>query len=199
MMHLLIPLVLLTGAVGRRIAGGVLNQWFVGISFSPGVILTLLGGNSERVMGDTPARLIYGASMALAALLGGAVWWLALAMVPAFWIGSTTGNFNSIAMGRNHPPEPDFLGCFLGMSAHAALTALTPVLIVVGVDLWTHLAYAWVWIAGLTMLAAPLYALAWNISGLRGQKLFPNGFQQGSDLGEGLWGAATALGVYLAS
>lgn len=199
MIYILIPIVLIVGALGRRIAGGVLNQWFVGILFQPGAFLTLLGGDAGRVMGDTPARLIYGASMAVAALLAGAGLTVAALMIPAYFIGSTTGNFNSTGMGRS---STGFVECFLGMSVHAALTAVVPYLTLVALTMRLH-GVSWLafeqggWLVGLCMLAAPLYDLAWCITGLNGKARFPNGFQQGPDLGEAFWGAATALGVFL--
>lgn len=57
MMHYaLLPLAMALGALGRRIAGGVLNQWFA----KPGA----------RVFGDTPARLLFGVCVALACVVG---------------------------------------------------------------------------------------------------------------------------------
>lgn len=175
MIALVLPSMLL-GGLGRRIAGGVLNQWF-----KPS------GG---RVMGDTPARLIYGGFVGMAAAMGGAPYWAALAMMPCVWVGTTTGNWSSMAMGR---AKTTFLHDFFGMSAHAFLSALLPVGLAAYSVHW-HAAVAALFI----MLAAPLYALGWMISGKTGAAWLPTGFKGGSELGEFFWGAATGAGVFLA-
>lgn len=196
MIYSFIPLVLILGALGRRIAGGVLNTW------------AGYDGTANRVMGDTPARLIYGALVALAALLGGAVWWLALLMIPAVWVGTTTGNDDSRDMGFG---ITSFWHDFWGMTEHATLS-LTPA-IVVGIYNVAHMTrlFADNYIIGGTLLAAPLYWLGWVIAiALGGQIIPPDnsgsvgngrlfaGLQGGSEWGEALWGASCALGTFLA-
>lgn len=173
MTYLAVPLVLALGAVGRRGAGGAYNQWFS-------------TGDTARVMGDTPARILYGVTIALAALLGGAPWWQAAGLVPLVWVGTTTGNFHSMGMGR---AQTSYLHDCFGMSAHAALSAALP-------TAWAY-AFAWWWMLGLTMLAAPLYSLGWMISGREGRPSFPIGLRGGSEIGEALWGASCALGAFM--
>jgi hypothetical protein len=142
---ILIPAIIASmtlGAIGRRIAGGLLNQ---------------LAGDVDgvsRVMGDTPARAIYAAVLGLCALMGGAAWWIALAMIPAVWVGTTTGNFESMAMGR---AQTTFRHDFLGMSAHGALAGVLPV----GVAVWGGCGWSAVWIGATCLACAPLYALGW--------------------------------------
>ena len=176
------------GAVGRRVAGGWLNQ----LAGRP---------DSRPLTGDLPTRIFYGVCIAVAALLGGAAWWLAVLMVPAAWIGTTSGNFHSMAMGR---AQTSYLHDVLGMSAHALLSAIVPCLVVLLPSLvvaW-HGGPAppprWLWLFGLTMTAAPLYSLGWIISGREGRPGFPVGLRGGSELGEAFWGAACGLGAALA-
>ena len=177
MLALLIPLAFLLGAFGRRAAGGVLNQW----AGRP---------DSRPLVGDTPTRLLFGVTIALAAALGGAVGWQALLMVPAVWVGTTTGNFHSMAMGR---AQTSYVHDFVGMSLHALLSALLPTAVA---------AYGWhvqaAWLFGLTMLASPLYSLGWTISGRQGNPRLPLGMRGGSELGEAFWGGATGVGALLA-
>lgn len=200
---LLIPVALALGALGRRIAGGVLNTW-AGYD----TLNRTHPGFNFRVMGDTPARLIYGVTVGLAALMGGAVWWLALAMVPAVWVGTTTGNGGGRDMGFG---ATSFWHDFAGMSLHAFESAIAPVLLVV-LAMWSPAGSPVSFIIlAFTMLAAPLYWLGWRIAiALGGQEMPPNnlggvgngrlfdGLQGGSEWGEALWGGAVALGTYLA-
>lgn len=179
----------LLGAVGRRIAGGVLNQW---AHKTDGV---------SRVMGDTPARLIYGAALGLAALMGGAVWWVALVMVPAVWVGTTTGNFNGMAMGR---AEFSYWHDFAGMTVHGALAAGFPVALTV----YAGAVWGSIWIAATCLACAPLYTVAWATAEHLGTQAVPAsgvprrhlllGFNGGSELGEAFWGGACGIGTFLA-
>jgi len=183
MIYACVPVVLVLGALGRRAAGGALNQWFSD------------GTAEHRVMGDTPARLIFAATVALSACLGGAPAWQALALVPAVWVGTVTGNFASLAMGRG---QYSYLHDCVGMSAHAALSAVLPTLVAFGAVFLTPPEHdQWGWMLGLTMLAAPLYTLGWIISGQHGRPSFPLGLRGGSELGEAFWGASCALGAFL--
>lgn len=170
------------GAFGRRAAGGALNQW-------------IPLGTKTRVTGDTEVRLLYGATIAAAALLGGAIWWQAALLVPAVWVGTTTGNFNSMAMGHG---QYSYAHDFFGMSAHAALSAILPTVVAFAVVFLTPPEYYdWWWMAGFCMLASPLYTIGWIISGKVGKTSFPAGLQGGSELGEAFWGGACALGAFL--
>lgn len=182
-------LAIVLGGLGRRIAGGVLNQW-AGLS----------GEGDARVMGDHPARLIFGATVAFSAFLGGCPWKLALILIPCVWVGTTTGNFESMAMGRgSHSKYHDWLG----MTAHAVLSAILPALAVFLI----YPALPWWWIGLLPLLAAPGYELGWFISELTGnspslrQNIYynhiPNGFKGGTELGEFFFGGACALGAFL--
>ncbi len=178
----LIPLVLALGAIGRRIAGGGLNQW-VGDT----------GGVNSRVMGDTPARLIFGLLCAVCGLLGGMPWMMVPLIVIAVWVGTTTGN-TGIAMGRGNKTtfSQDWWACAIhGMECDAAVSAVT------GYWFWDHPA-RWV-LVGLGWLTCPVwYEMAWDITGLKGVSWLPVGFRTGSDLAEAIWGAVCALCLFAA-
>lgn len=193
MLFLLAIPVFVLGALGRRIAGGVLNEWFRPIG--------------PRVMGDTPARLIFGASIGLSALLGGAPWYLALALVPVTWVGTTTGNFDSLSMGRGaYSISHDILG----MLAHGALTALTPTVLLASLDYFAHIPSEWWWITLSCVQAPCFYLIGWTVTEKLGSQgvppsapalhrtALPVGFRGGVELAEALWGGAMALGAYAA-
>lgn len=168
------PAAFFFGGLGRRVAGGIGEEW--------------LGHKTPG--GDTPVRVFFGATVAAAAALGGAVWWHALALVPLTWVGAATGNFNSMAMGRG----TSSLGHdILGMTAHGVLSALLPAL-----GAW-WLGYSWVWIVGAGLLAAPSYTLGWSVTGLAGKPSWPLGLRSGTEIAEAVWGGLCALGAFLAA
>lgn len=166
----LVVLSLFLGAFGRRAAGGALNQWF--------------RPNGPRVMGDTPARLIFGVTVALPAFLCGAIWWQALLLIPAVWVGTTTGNFGSIALGRSGNP---WWRDVAGLTLHGVLSALPPALLAI------VFGYPWGFMLLSGFLIAPLYELGWIISGKSGNVKLPVGLKGGAELGEAFWGAACAI------
>lgn len=173
----------LLGGLGRRIAGGALNQW-----------AGLPGGVNGRVMGDTPARLIYAALIAVCASLALAPPLVNPVLLVAVWIGSTTGNFNSIGMGRG---GHSFLRDWWGMTAHGAICA-TIVLAALSIFTTTVAPLpAYWWLAPLGFYyAAPAYELGWAITGRYGNSRLPRGLQTGSDLAELIWGGLCGLCVF---
>lgn len=178
MSHLyLIPLAALLGGFGRRAAGGYLNQ----LAGRP---------DSRPLTGDTPTRILYGVLIAICALMGGALWWQALLMIVAVWVGTTTGNRGAMDMGR---AGGGFWRDFLAMSRHGLDSAILPTAVA---------AWGWhwqaAWLFGMTMLAAPCYALGWCVGGRIGNPRFPIGLRGGSELGEALWGACVGIGALLA-
>lgn len=162
------------GAFGRRIAGGALPQW------------------TPWNAGDQIVRLFFGLTVGVSALLAGVPWYLALALVPATWVGTTTSNFNSMAMGRG---GQTMLHDVAGMTLHGVLSAALPAL-----GAW-WMGYEWWPIALSGFLIAPLYDLGWRIAGPDGGKgltWMPRGLQVGTEFGELFWGGTVALGTYLA-
>lgn len=174
----LLPLAALLGAFGRRIAGGILNQW----TGHP---------DSAPLMGDIPARLIFGSCIAAGAAMGGAIWWHALALIPAVWAGTTVGNFGSISQGRGGgSPWSQALGELAHGLAGVALPALGA--------WWLGYPHWWVLPIG-GALIAPSYWLGWTVSGLYGRPDFPVGLRGGSEIGEALWGACFGCAALLAA
>lgn len=163
------------GALGRRVAGGVLNQWF------------------SLNIGDTPARLFYGLTVAVAALAGGLGWLVAGLLIPAVWVGTTTGNFAALAMGTDGSSLAED---WEGMSLHGFLSAVLPSLVVFFGDHDNSIGGLLV-LLGVTFLASPSYYLGWRIAG-HGAPWLPTGLKGGTEVAEALWGGLTALSVFLA-
>lgn len=182
--ELTIPLAVvffILGGFGRRIAGGYLNQLFHKNE-----------SRGERVMGDTPARLIFSGIVALAFFVSGALWWHALLMVAAVWVGTTTGNNESLDMGRG---KTSALHDWCGMELHGLASAFFPCLLV-----WWFEYTIWP-VALSNLLIAPLYETGWQITsgnGARPRMTWPRGFRGGTEIAEFLWGGTCAVGALLA-
>lgn len=165
------------GAIGRRVAGGAFEQW-TGLD-----------------IGDLPVRVFFAVTVASAALMGGATWLIAGLMVPAVWVGTTTGNFESLAMGVDH--KYGVAHDWLGMTAHGMLSAVLPAAVV----LWAtdSTPVYWAVFVAITFLASPCYYLGWRLTGNGfGVPRIPVGFKGGTEVAECLWGGVTALSVFLA-
>jgi len=189
-------LAFIMGGLGRRIAGGVLNQWK-----SPST-----NGAGVAVMGDTPARLIYSASVSLAVILSAVVvpttlmfWCLAACMLPAVFVGTTTGNNNSLSMGT--ADDYTFKHDFLGMLVHGIESAVLPGMVVLLAFIPASIREAVILSAILEASIAvgcPLaYYVGWRIAGLKGASYMPLGLKGGTEIGEALWGGLTALSAFL--
>ena len=179
MIHYLAILpVMLIGALGRRVAGGVLNQWF-----SPS------GG---RVMGDVPARALWGLALAIAAILGGMIAWHALVLIVAVTLGCAVPMWAIDPISKqadgNPYPSPVWLRC-LGLEAHGFLSMLA-----VTVAAWWA-GYLWPFFLAGSLTILPAYVIGWMVS----KPWFPPGLRLGSEFGEALWGALMALSVFLGS
>ena len=164
----------LLGAFGRRVAGGVLNQWFA---------------PAGRVMGDLPARAIWGLSLGIAAIAGGATVWQALAVVPLVVAGCAVPMWAIDPLGDGYS-SPRWLRC-AGLAAHGLLSML---LVTAGAwwcgDGW------WCLLAG-SVAILPLYIAGWVIAPVQ-RSAFPAGLRLGSEIGEALWGCAMGVAVVLA-
>ena len=166
------------GGIGRRIAGGAVNEWF------------------HRDVGDHPVRLFYGLTVAFSALMGGAAWPVAALTIPAVWLGTVTGNFRSLSMGHG---EYSFQHDFWGMTAHGALST-APCLLAWYAGLgWLAVAL----IAAGCLAAAPCYILGWWTairigSQDAGVTAMPPGLRGGTQLAEVLWGGIHAATIFLA-
>lgn len=180
---LLIPLFIL-GGLGRRVAGGVLGQWF---SYDSGALMS---------------RGFYGFTVALAALLGGAIWWHSVLIIPAIYVGCTWPNemtfpswtgikpIGGIGLGRQ--PGGSFWRDAIGLEVHGIIgTAL----VVIGAFFAGYLLWWAPLLAGL--LIVPLYLIGWSMTGASVNSRYPFGFQLGSEWGEFLWGGTVAGSVFV--
>lgn len=161
---------------GRRIAGGGF-QGMTGID-----------------IGDLPVRLFFGLTVALSALLVGVPFWWSMAMIPITWIGTTTGNFDGLSMGR---AERSYLRDFAGMTAHGILSVIAPCI-------WAwYLGYA-IWPIALSgLLIAPCYEAGYRLCPFvpghaYSRPNWPAGFQAATEWGEIFWGGLVGVGTVLA-
>lgn len=193
-----LPYVIIMGGLCRRICGGVLNQW-----------LGYSGVGNDRLTGDFWVRVAFAVAIANAALVGGCPWYLALALVPAVWVGTTLGNLGGKDMGTA-PNGPGFWSCLARMTGHGLASAVLPCLVAASPDIWAAVngaAWAAVWQAdswrwmlagnaacGLSYALGLLAFKAWPVTGWR----YPAGFQAVNEAGEWTWGAAVALGAFFA-
>lgn len=170
-MILQLILAAILGAIGRRIAGGILNQF----------------SHNSRVMGDTPARILFGI---LVAVLPAIHDYRLLLFIPGIWAGTTISLFNSIGMGRG---SDNYWRSFFGLSLHGIAGTILPAIAAYALgDAWLPLV-----IAGL--LIAPCYTLGWSLTGKDGVRpSFPVGLQNAPEIGEALWGACVSVAAMLA-
>lgn len=161
----------LLGALGRRVCGGAFEQW------------------TGKDIGDLPVRLFFGVTLGAAAALAGVPWYYCLALVPITWVGTTTGNFDGIAMGHG---VTDYWTDFFRMSAHGLLSGVLPFL-----GAWLA-GYAVTPIAVAALSIGPCYTIGWLITGIRVRSNWPNGLRSGTEWAECLWGGAMGVGTYVA-
>jgi len=163
----LMPIAVLPG-LGRRVAGGAVQQW--------------TGWDT----GDVPVRAFFGFTCGLVGLAAGLVWWQALILWLAAFLTCSIGMFGGIAMGRSGNP---WWRDALGLEAHAWLGWGA----ILAAAWW--LGDAWWWLAGGVASIALVYELGWIISGKAGKLSWPPGFRGGSEIAEFLWGVALGAGI----
>lgn len=161
-----------------RIRGGLLEAWQV-----PGQL----------------ARLAFAFAAGLTAWAAGCGWWLALATVPAWWIGSTFPLFDAIDLGSR---EGTFWGDVGGLTARGALWVLLPALVLwwphVTVDpiliVWGQGAGRW-WVL---LIVGPLMPVAYWAGRQSGCRLPGIGQLDWQQTGEAIYGAILGVGIVLA-
>lgn len=172
------------GAMGRRIAGGLFEQW-TGFKWGQ------------------PTRLFFGFMLALAAFISGAPFWTAMILVPLVWVGTTLGLFGGLGMGRaGIPVHPSltsrrYLRDFGAMTLHGTLSIILPSI--------------WAWYFGYAILPVVIsgviigfcYEAAYRIIGINPpphaftKEAWPRGYNHSPDFGELVWGAARGIGMSL--
>lgn len=196
-MHLLLyPLAFLLGAIGRRTAGGALNEVFYP------------RGDGRVFQGDYPVRAAFAALLAAATLLGHLSAPFAAAVLVGTFLGAGTGNklilpylgeFGGIDLG--HGRLPLWRG-YVGLTYHGLGQVGLPVAAVLlarnfGVHVWLPAVWP-IAVAGL--LCAPLYHLAWALGGWRFPVPgWPRPVEGGFHLAEALWGGALGVGYLVAA
>lgn len=172
------------GGLGRRVAGGVMGQWF---NWDTGALIS---------------RNFYGLTLALAALAGGVVWWQAAIIVPCTYIGCTVPNkftfpdswgiapIGGIGLGRQ--PGGNFWRDAAGLLVHGlAGTGLAAIgAWWLGFILWPLLVAS-----GASIVGA--YLIGWAVTGQLGRYDFPLGFRDGAEVGEFLWGGTVAAAFFV--
>lgn len=121
-LHLLaIPLGLILGAFARRSVGGWLSKTI------------------HYDITDPFIRLMWACLMALVAFSAGLIWWQSLAIIPIFWVGSTTGMFSGFTMGRKNGRNIWLdtgcmlvygSGCLIPLAVAAFFVGLTPLFLI---------------------------------------------------------------------
>ncbi|MDE2473153.1 MAG: hypothetical protein KGL35_31710, partial [Bradyrhizobium sp.] len=141
----LLPVAAVVGALGRRLSGGLVGQWF------------------PVPVGTQGGRAIWGASAGLTAWAAGAVWWQALGVAVCIATGGMLAGFwGSMAMGRVPGLRgyvwagwPRYWRDFAFMSLHGmgGVAAMATGAAIIG--------HPWGWAVAAGALCAPCYALAW--------------------------------------
>lgn len=166
----------LVGGFGRRLAGGLFQQWS-GLDWGQ------------------PVRLFFGFTCSFAGWLAGAGWMEALALAPLVWVGTTLGLFGGLGMGRG---SQGYWRDFGTMTLHGVLSVILPCAWAV----W--LGYAWWPIALSGLLIGVAYEAGYRLIGLNPQPYpfnrisWPAGFNGAPEWGELIWGAVRGVGVALA-
>jgi len=163
-------------SVAFRVRGGLLEAW--------------------RIPGQL-ARITFAVAAGLTAWLG-VPWWLALATVPAWWVGSTFPLFGGIDLGTR---DGTFWGDVRGLALRGLLWTLLPALVLwwphVTIDptliVWGQGAPQW-WVL---LLVGPLMPLAYWLGRQSGSKLWGAGAIDWCQTGEAIYGAMLGVGVIL--
>ena len=164
------------GAFGRRIAGGLHETW------------------TGKKWGQ-PTRLFFGATIAASAMLAGADPLWSLALIPAVWVGTITGLFGGLGMGRG---EQGYWRDVGGMTLHGVLSIILPC-----VWCW-YLGYAWWPVALSGFLIGPAYEAGYRLIGRNpypypfNRMNWPMGLNAATEFGELFWGATRGVGIAVA-
>jgi hypothetical protein len=183
--------------LGRRVAGGVLGEWF-------GVDIGAIA--ARAFFGMTCASAAIAASVVRwqgLALIPGAVWWHALALIPCILLGCSVGNYGSISMGRRRVPGTyelaftwrNYARDFAMITVHG----LGNLSLAIAGAWW--LGYYWPALIAGALAIGPAYSVAWlhpvPVVGL-GRNVTPFLHPDPPETAEFLWGSAVGVGVLAA-
>ena len=168
----LLPLAVLLGAAGRRIAGGVLNQIALGFGWI---------GPTGRVFGDYPARAIYGVLVVLGGIGAGAPIAFCTLSALGIFLGCAVPMWAIDPLARGYR-TPVWLR-FLGLTAHGLLS------IALVTSATAAAGLGWPWLLGGSLSIGAFYSLGVPLARLP----VPAGLRLPSEIGEALWGAAIAV------
>lgn len=133
MMHAIaLAACVLACGVGYRIRGGA------------------LAGTRFQLPGQV-SRLTFALAASATALAAGVPWWLALLLVPAWFVGTTLPLFGAIDLGRN---EGTFWGDFCLLALRGLLGVLLPAIALGAAG------YGWLALLGAGPMMAPAYVAA---------------------------------------
>lgn len=162
----------LMGALGRRMAGGVFEQW------------------TGKDIGDYPVRAFFGLMLACSAFIG-SYEWASFLLIPSTFFGCSIPNFGGIAMGRGASAGgTSWKHDAIGLTGHGVLSMAITVLPLI----FFHSQWYLLLVAG--FLIAPAYEIGWSVTGVPGRKSWPFGLQGGSEIGECIWGAACGIAAW---
>ena len=172
------------GAIGRRVAGGLIEDI------------------THKKTGDQGIRLFFALTLSVTMVLAYVitmnpvfVWWQLLALVPLNWVGTTLGNLDSIGMGRS---GHTWLRDYLGITAVAIAGCVLPA---VALWWWGYTAWYWCFLGG--VFTGWLYELGYRICPFNpghgySRPDWPTGFNCATALAECFYGFAKAVGIFLA-
>jgi len=112
--------------------------------------------------------------------------------MPLNWIGTTTGLFDALAMGRG---GNSYWKDFLWMTLHGILSSGPPAVLFFFLGGWVPAAIAF---AG-GLIISPCYTIGWSVTGLFGRRNWPKGMQQGTEVAELIWGAVMGVTHFFAA
>lgn len=167
-------LAIVLSGLGRRVAGGAVEQW------------------SGRDVGDYPVRAFFGLTLAFSVWLGNWTlpWWVVLLVIPSVFFSCSIPNFEGIALGRGAATGgTSWREDALGLWWHGLIGMAIPAVVV---GLCAHGSNWWLFIvAGL--LIVPAYEAGWKLWDKRFLYYMPEGLKGGSEAGELFWGACCGL------
>lgn len=141
--------------------------------------------------GDTVSRLLWwGGSAAIASLLLGGAWYLALALIVAQWATATVPLFSSIDLGHD---EGTWLSDFALLSLRGVIGAAGVAAVLFGVNYFAGTHYLWWPVLLIGALEGVAYQIGWSVGNVSNTN--PNGVTGPTQIGELIYGALIGAGL----